>query len=70
MVLIELERPRDALRHLEAAVRLDATQWRYRTDYANLMADLGLWDRAAAEYRNAARIGPRDAAGLADDETE
>ncbi len=43
MVLVELERPRDALEHFEAAVRLDATVWRYRTDYANVQANLGFW---------------------------
>ena len=65
MVLVELERPRDALRHLEAAVRLDRTDWGYRTDFANVLADLGLWDRAVGEYRDAARIQPEDPGSLA-----
>ena len=65
MVLVELERPRDALRHLEAAVRLDGTDWGYRTDFANVLADLGLWDRAVGEYRDAARIQPEDPGSLA-----
>ncbi len=65
MVLVELERPRDALRHLEAAVRLDGTDWGYLTDFANVLADLGLWDRAVGEYRDAARIQPEDPGSLA-----
>ena len=59
-VLVRLNRHRKALAHFEVAVQLDAGQAAFHTSFADALADLGWWDRAVGEYRDAAAIQPDD----------
>ena len=58
--LVRLDRHREALGYFEVAVRLDAGQALFHTNFAAALADLGWWDRAVNEYRDAAAIQPGD----------
>ena len=59
-VLVRLDRHREALGYFKIAVRLDAGQAVFHTNFADALTGLGWWDRAVMEYRDAAAIRPDD----------
>ncbi len=63
-VLIRQGRAKDALPHLDEAVRLDSQRWSYRFNRARAYGLLNRWEEAATEYRKASELFPDDHATL------
>ena len=59
-VLVRLNRPGDALMHLDEAIQLDGTKWAYRFNRARAYAQLNRLSDAATEYRVASNMFPDD----------
>jgi tetratricopeptide (TPR) repeat protein len=60
IVLDQLGRPGDAIPRFERAIELSPQQANFHFNLARAAAAAGLWDQAAAEYREAARLRPQD----------
>ena len=60
IVLDQLGRPADAIPRFERAIELSPQQANFHFNLAHAAAAAGLWDQAAAEYREAARLRPQD----------
>jgi tetratricopeptide (TPR) repeat protein len=60
-VLLRLDRPADALPHLERAMELKPDTWAFTVNTGRALGALGRWHDAAAMYRRAQALLPDDA---------
>jgi tetratricopeptide (TPR) repeat protein len=59
-VLVRLNRPAEAIPHLQRAVALLPTRWAYHFNLARAHAVLGQWDPSVDAYRKAQALFPED----------